>query len=99
MHVTFVLRSNGPERLVCEAELVFDTGPLAGTKLVGFSVWRSPDGEAYVTFPSRTVGAGCERTYFELLRSSEGGAGSTRRVKEYILEEFARSGSSEAAPS
>jgi hypothetical protein len=99
MHVTFVQRFNGPERLVCEADLVFDTGPLAGTKLVGFSVWRSPDGEAYVTFPSRTVGVGCERRYFEYLQSSEGGAAPIRRVTEYILDEFARSGLPEAAPS
>jgi hypothetical protein len=29
---------NGPERLVCEAELAFTDGPLAEMKLVGFSI-------------------------------------------------------------
>jgi len=59
MKVQFVQRENGPERLVCEAEVVFDEGgPLTGMKLVGFSLWRSPDGEVYVTFPSRAFGAG-----------------------------------------
>ena len=52
MQVQFVTRENGPERLVTEAEVHFDDGPLAGTKLVGFCLWRSPEGEIYVTFPS-----------------------------------------------
>ena len=42
MRVQFVERENGPERLVCEAEVFFDDGPLAGMKLVGFSLWRAP---------------------------------------------------------
>ena len=58
MQVQFVARENGPERLVTEAEILFEDGPLAGTKLVGFSLWRSPEGEVYVTFPSRAFGAG-----------------------------------------
>ena len=61
MRVQFVNRENGPERLVCEAEVVFDEEPLAGMKLIGFSLWRSPEGEVYVTFPSRAFGAGSER--------------------------------------
>ncbi len=57
---SFVQREDGPERLVCEAELVFPAtaGILAGLKLVGFSLWRSPEGEIYVTFPSRAFGTG-----------------------------------------
>ena len=70
MQVRFVARENGPERLVTEAEVHFDDGPLAGTKLLGLSLWRSPEGEVYVTFPSRAFGAGtsggtsttCERS-------------------------------------
>jgi hypothetical protein len=59
----FVQREGGPERLVSEAELVFPAraGILAGLKLVGFSLWKSPEGEIYVTFPSRAFGAGSER--------------------------------------
>ena len=49
----FIARENGPERLVTEAEVIFYDGPVAGTKLVGFSLWKGPDGEIYVTFPSR----------------------------------------------
>jgi hypothetical protein len=90
MRINFVNRENGPERLVCEAELVFDEGPLAGLKLVGFSVWRAPDGECYVTFPSRAFGAGVDRKYFDYLRAVDGSAEPARELKARILAEHAR---------
>jgi hypothetical protein len=88
MQVQFVARENGPERLVTEAEVLFDDGPLAGTKLVGFSLWKSPDGEIYVTFPSRAFGAGSERRYFDYLRSVDGTADAIKAVKAWILGEY-----------
>ena len=90
MRVVFVERDSAPERLVCEAELVFEAeaGPLAGMKLVGFSLWRSPEGEVYVTFPSRAFGSGNERRFFDFLRSVEGTAADSKRVKAWILEQF-----------
>jgi hypothetical protein len=90
MRVLFVERDNAPERLVCEAEIVFEAGdgPLGGMKLVGFSLWRSPEGEVYVTFPSRAFGAGTERRFFDFLRSVEGTAADARRVKAWLLEQF-----------
>ena len=89
MRVQFVQRESGPERLVCEAELVFDEeGPLQGMKLVGFSLWRGPDGEVFVTFPSRAFGAGSDRKYFDYLRSADGTPADAKRVKAWILEEY-----------
>jgi hypothetical protein len=89
MRVQFVDRNNGPERLVCEAEVLFDEeGPLVGMKLVGFSLWRSPEGDVYVTFPSRAFGVGGERRFFDYLRSSEGQATDAKRVKAWILDEY-----------
>ena len=79
VRIVFVERENSPERLVCEAELVFGSGLLAGMKLVGFSLWKSPEGELYVTFPSRAFGAGSERRFFDFLRSVEGDAAPARR--------------------
>lgn len=96
MRIQFVRRENGPERLLCEAELVFGDGPLQGLKLVGFSLWNGADGEVYVTFPSRASGAGAERRYFDYLRSSEGNAADPKRVKAWIVEEW-RSQSANAA--
>ena len=88
MRVQFVARDNGPERLVCEAELVFDEeGPLAGMKLVGFCLWRDAEGEVFVTFPSRAFGAGSERRYFDYLRSVDGTGAEIKRIKAWILEE------------
>jgi len=90
MRVNFVVRESAPERLVCEAEVLFDaeSGPLAGMKLVGFSLWRSPEGEVYVTFPSRAFGTGNERRFFDFLRSAEGNGMDAKRVKAWILDEF-----------
>ena len=85
MRVQFVEKQNGPERLVCDAEIVFeDEAPLVGMKLVGFSLWRSADGEVYLTFPSRAFGAGTERKYFDYLRSADGTGGEVKRVKDRI---------------
>jgi hypothetical protein len=89
MRVQFVSKDNAPERLVCEAELVFDQeGPLTGMKLVGFCLWRDAEGEVFVTFPARAFGAGSERRYFDYLRSLDGTGGEVRRVKAWILEEY-----------
>lgn len=90
MRVMFVERSSGPERLVCEAEVVFEAeaGPLAGMKLVGFSVWRSAEGEVFVSLPSRPFGASGERRYFDLLRSVQGDSADAKRVRTWIKEQY-----------
>jgi hypothetical protein len=90
MRVEFLDRQGGPERVVCEAEVVFDEGegPLVGMKLVGFTLWRGADGEVYVTFPSRAFGSGTERKFFDYLRSCEGRSEEVRRVKGWILEAY-----------
>ncbi len=100
MRVVFVERDSAPERLVCEAEVVFEgeAGPLAGMKLVGFSLWRSPEGEVYVTFPSRAFGAGNERRFFDFLRSVEGTSADSKRVKAWILEQYRGSREASDAP-
>jgi hypothetical protein len=65
-----------------------EAGPLAGMKLVGFSLWRSAEGEVFVSFPARSFGAGGERRYFDLLRSTDGQSADTKRVKAWILERY-----------
>jgi len=86
----FLQREGGPERLVSEAELVFPVtaGILAGLKLVGFSLWKSPEGEIYVTFPSRAFGIGQERRYFDYLRAIEGGNGAAKTLKDAIVAAY-----------
>jgi hypothetical protein len=86
----FTTRPGGPERLVCDAELVFDeVGPLEGMKLVGFTLWRSAEGEVYVTFPSRAWQTGGERRFYDFLRSVEASPQTVSRVKSWILERWA----------
>jgi len=89
MRIQFVPKDSGPDRLVCEAELLFEeSSPLTGMKLVGFSLWKSPEGEVYVTFPSRAFGAGTDRRNFDFLRSTEGSVAESRRLKTWILDEY-----------
>jgi hypothetical protein len=88
MQVQFVARENGPERLLSEAEIHFAEGPLAGARLVGFCLWKSAEGEIYVTFPSRAFGAGTERRYFDYLRAIDSDAETVRRIKAWILDEY-----------
>jgi hypothetical protein len=90
MRVVFVERTGGPQRLVCEAEIVFESeaGPLAGMRLLGFSLWRSADGEVFVTVPARPYEAGGERRFFDLLRPVEGQAANAKRTKAWILEQY-----------
>jgi len=94
----FSSREGAPEGLVCEAELVFNSGLLAGMKLVGFCLWRSPEGEVYVTFPSRSFGAGQERRYFDYLRSVEGSAEKPKALKAAILDAYRTQGASGTPP-
>jgi hypothetical protein len=88
VRIVFVERESSPERLVCEAELVFGSGLLAGMKLVGFSLWKSPEGELYVTFPSRAFGAGSERRFFDFLRGVEGETAPVKAVKQAIVDAY-----------
>jgi hypothetical protein len=88
MKFHFLPKNDGPDRLVAEAELHFTEGLLEGTKLVGFSLWKSPDGDIYVTFPSRAFGAGADRRYFDFLRSIEGTPVEARRIKSAILDAY-----------
>lgn len=85
LSVHFVERQGGPARLVCDAELHFRGGHLEGLKLVGFSLWRSAEGEVFVSLPSRAFGAGGERRYFDLVRSIDGTPGASKALKAEIL--------------
>ena len=86
--VRFVPRTGGPDNLVCEAEIVWTSGILAGMKLVGLSLWRDSDGEVRVTFPSRAYSSGSERRFFAYLRSDDGSVEDVRKFKQWILAEY-----------
>ena len=89
MRVEFSVRDTVPERCVAEAAIVFEGeafGALEGMKLVGFTLWRSPEGEVYVTFPSRAFGAGNDRRFFDYVRSATGEASHGKRLKAWITD-------------
>ena len=86
--ITMNDRGNPPGKLA-DAELHFGDGPLAGLKLIGFSVWERRGGSGRnVTFPARAYAINGERRSFALLRpivdtSAQDG------VREMILAAYA----------
>lgn len=61
-------QSGNPAGKLADAELHFISGPLAGLKLVGFSVWERRDRGRNVTFPARQYSVNGERRSFAMLR-------------------------------
>lgn len=74
---------------LADAELHFSDGPLAGLKLIGFTVWeRRTGGGRNVTFPARSYSVNGERRSFALLRPVNGDLAGNDRVRELILEAY-----------
>jgi len=77
-----------PPAKLCDAELHFSEGPLAGLKLIGFSCWERRGGSGRnVTFPARQYSVNGERRSFALLRPIVD-IDAQNRVRELILEAF-----------
>jgi hypothetical protein len=79
----------GPAGKLADAELHFSDGPLAGLKLIGFTVWeRKAGGGRNVTFPARSyAGPGGARRSFALLRPIVDST-SQSTLRELILEAY-----------
>jgi hypothetical protein len=90
MTITFLDTDNGAQAgKLADAELHFDSGPLAGLKLVGFGVWaRRNGGGRNVTFPARQYSVAGERRSFALLRP-DGNVEGTDRLRDVILDAYA----------
>ncbi len=82
-------KGNPPGKLA-DAELHFGAGPLAGLKLIGFSIWERRGGNGRnVTFPARSYAVNGERRSFALLRPVVDTT-AQNAVREAILEAFAQ---------
>jgi len=81
-------RGNPPGKLA-DVELHFHgPAPLAGLKLIGFSVWERRGGTGRnVTFPARSYSVNGERRSFALLRPIVD-ATAHNRIRDGILEAF-----------
>jgi hypothetical protein len=78
-----------PAGKLADAELHFDTGDLAGLKLVGFAVWERRTGNGRnVTFPARAYSVNGERRSFALLRPMSD-THSQDHVRDAILHAYA----------
>ena len=81
-------KGNPPGKLA-DAELHFSEGPLAGLKLIGFSVWERKTGTGRnVTFPARQYSVNGERRSFALLRPITD-ATAQEHIREVILQAYA----------
>jgi len=82
--------NNGnPAGKLADAEIHFGDGPLAGLKLIGFSVWERRGGHGRnVTFPARQYSVNGERRSFALLRPIVDTA-AQNAVRDRILEAYA----------
>lgn len=79
-----------PAGKLADVELHFTDGPLAGLKLIGFSVWERRSGSGRnVTFPARQYSVNGERRSFALLRPIEDASGQDR-IRDVILEAYAK---------
>ena len=77
-----------PVGKLADAELHFIEGPLAGLKLIGFSIWERRGGTGRnVTFPARSYAINGERRSFALLRPVVDTT-AQERVRELILEAY-----------
>jgi hypothetical protein len=77
-----------PPGKLAEAELHFETEPLAGLKLIGFSIWeRKGGGGRNVTFPARSFSVGGERRSFTLLRPIADTT-AQNKLRDLILKAF-----------
>ena len=81
-------KGNPPGKLA-EAELHFTEEPLAGLKLIGFSIWerRGGGGGRNVTFPARQYSINGERRSFALLRPIVDTTAQSN-LRELILQAF-----------
>ena len=78
-----------PAGKLADAELHFGEGPLAGLKLIGFSIWERRGGNGRnVTFPARQYSVNGERRSFALLRPIVD-TSAHDAVRERILEAYA----------
>ena len=78
-----------PAGKLADAELHFGDGPLAGLKLIGFSIWERRGGNGRnVTFPARSYSINGERRSFALLRPIVDTTAQDA-VRELILDAYA----------
>jgi hypothetical protein len=79
---------NPPGKLA-DAEIHFTDGPLAGLKLIGFSIWERRGGAGRnVTFPARQYSVNGERRSLALLRPIVD-AQAQESIRQTILEAYA----------
>jgi hypothetical protein len=77
-----------PAGKLADAELHFESGPLEGLKLIGFTVWERRTGDGRnVTFPARSYSVSGERRSFALLRPVADNT-AQNRLRDLVLKAY-----------
>ncbi len=85
--ITPNVNGNPPGKLA-DAELHFTEGPLAGLKIIGFSIWERRGGNGRnVCFPARSDSVNGERRSFAILRPIVD-VTAQEPIRSLILEAF-----------
>jgi hypothetical protein len=80
--------TSNPPGKVCDAELHFEDGPLAGMRLCGFACWERRTGQGFnVTFPARQFSVNGERRSFALLRPITDNQ-AQERIRDLIIQAY-----------
>lgn len=80
-----------PSGQLADAELYLTEGLMAGNRLLGIAVWDRRNGPGRnVTFPSRAYSVNGERRNFSLLRAYGDNQQGQERVRDAVLEAYAR---------
>ena len=88
MKIKIIEVSTSAAGKLAEAEIHFTEGPLAGLKLIGFSIWERRGGTGRnVTFPARQYSVNGERRTFALLRPA-GDTEAHNRIRDLICEAY-----------
>jgi hypothetical protein len=93
MHIKIVPNDKGnPPGKLADAELHFTDGPLAGLKLIGFSIWERRTGNGRnVTFPARQYSVNGERRSMALLRPATEDNAAQSEIRDLVLQAYAAS--------
>ena len=90
IRVHFTPTANPPGKLA-DAEIHFTGGLFDGLKLIGFAIWeRRGGGGRNVTFPARQYSVNGERRSFALLRPSGTTTEPQNRIRDLILDAWAK---------
>ena len=87
MQARFTKSTSGPANKLADAVITFDDEAAAGCEFHGYAVWKTKEGEVFVSPPSREFESNGEKRRFNLVRAAaDDDKDAVKAFKERILE-------------